>query len=365
MTLDQLVEAVCASPQLRRSERSRAVLRFLAKHSGNSAETREARKAGLIDLNGGDEATVPTMVARTQAKVEEFFAGAESRHYSLAIEIVRSSPQNLRPLDLYALRLVRNQNTGTVTRMFWRPYFDPAVPTWLVYGEPLFMKTRRKDVYIRDVAINRREEVPDSRDAVYPFLRLGEVRCMLEIVRLFAEHKIPLHLLSCRRGHGLDQLMKGTGGGKSHVIVLGNTFSNGILHAYQSNRKFPFYMEGATILKRQGESKRIVGTFDDAAIPDIADCITTHALISRRRGFDPSTCVTTIASDNGRAIYRMGQVLCSDTELRNATRQGPLQHLDGNALPAEFQIVFKIWVHDHGDTPIHYEAVDWWPRVEE
>ena len=164
----------------------------------------------------------------------------------------------------------------------------------------------------------------------------------------------------CRRSHGLKQLMQVTGGSRTQVIVLGNTFSNGLLVAYQDYSIFPFYMEGATIRRKRAPAEDDEAVFQDGMDPKYDNGFTTHGLVSRRHGFDPSTFVTTIASDNGRAIHKIGQVLCSEADLNAQLSANPLADRFRSGLPEEFQLVFKVWVHDHGDTPMHCTIVDAW-----
>jgi hypothetical protein len=355
-TIQELVSLACASPEFKRALKSKQVLESLVRYPDERAK--QARKDELIRINDDNEATVPTLVKRAQMQLDRFFASPAARELNQALEIIRSTSQEHHPDNLYALRLVaKTRSSGSSTRVFWAPYFDTPISTWLVYGEPMFMTTKPKEIFIRDVRVNRRDAVPGPKEAVYPFLRLGEVRCMLEIVRLFAEQKTPLDLLPCRYSHGLDQLVKGTDGKRSNIIVVGNVFSNGILRAYQNRRNFPFFMEGAVIFKREGKTTIPYPDKDD---PEEADCKITHVLLSRRKGVDPTTCVTTIASDNGRAIYRLGKVLCNGSELKTLIEQIPTWREKPDALPLEFQVLVKVWVHDRGDTPVQFVAVDWW-----
>jgi hypothetical protein len=361
MTLTELATLAANHPIFSRARKSADVLLFLAANSASGDQARRARIEGLKRLNGGDADTIPTVITRLQGLLDRYFATPEGRQLASAIEIDRKSKDDPRPANLYALQMKPNVVHGAFSRAFWEPHFDPEAATWIVYGEPLFMKERRDgaDVFTRDVRINDRRDVAPPLAATYPFLRLGEVQCMLELARFFTEAKVPLRWYGCRRSHGLKQLMQVTGGVRTQVIVLGNTFSNGLLVAYQDYSVFPFHMDGATIRGRGAPDGGGETVFQDGTDPRYDHGFTTHGLVSRRHGFIPSTFVTTIASDNGRAIHKIGQVLCSEADLRAQLGSSKLARFQ-DGLPEEFQLVFKVWVHDDGDTPMHCEIVDGW-----
>lgn len=360
-SIDSLVNEICDNDLFKRAGRHTQILRFLAANSETGTAARQRRRDGLVKFNNGDGESLATLVGRVQDRLDALYSSPAGKQAPFRITIVRATREAPRPPDLYAIRIAENVRALSVTRAFWDPYFDPAVPVWVVYGEPLFMTTaEHPGVFTRDMKINRPEQVPSDQRAVYRYIRLGEVHCLLEIVRYFTDAKVALNFLASRKEHGLEELGNGAGTGPTNIIVLGNTFSNGILEAYQDHRALCYFLDGSRILCRSPEGEQ--SAFEDGKDPEFDDCITTHVLVTRRLGFDVTTSITTIASDNGPAIHRVGLILCKEEECRRLFRPERIPTRDTSTFPTEFQLVIKVWVHDHGDWPIRCEPVGWWQR---
>lgn len=233
-------------------------------------------------------------------------------------------------------------------KRFWACHEQASVQGCIVVGEPFFLKQEIKpgeqpgtELFVRNPDINTEAEAREAGlkgDPDYPYLRRGEVLAMLEISNYFTGRLKPIR---SRNGEGLETLRPKVPHPQSSMIIIGNSQSCGALTVYEGSYEFLYYSDGRTIYRRNSPSTRHSGR-RFAKRRELTDKVCAPVLVSRRPGkLESDSWITIVATDSGRAMERVGEILCSPTQMEKLFRGMP-EDWPENWPSAPFQIVIEV-----------------------
>jgi hypothetical protein len=138
---------------------------------------------------------------------------------------------------------------------------------------------------------------------------------------------------------------------RSDLVAVGSTRVNGILKEYmelqldpvRTRATLPYQIDYHCVTVDEDGTKKIYGDRDqgrEQAVP---------VLITRREGI-LTGAVTIIASNNGRAVQRIGDILTDEVLLQDLFKTPQLAAW-GEIMPKRFQILLYVTVHDGGTFP--------------
>lgn len=360
-----------------------AAMKYLRKSHGKLADMLEPLAGAPAGINGREKRTrilggsqASQNSSRINEALSEFFHQREDGlKQPKVLRIRRKSDGD--PEQKYELVLERRDRLpdpdaprepansamppANSAEQFWHAYIHADLDVWVVYGIPLFL--RRKDgdheIFIRDMRYNRAGQLQPTDDKRYPFVRRGEVECMLELSRFFAAHRIQVHSKGAKEPHDLVQLLEATRRRKTHIITIGNTYSNGVLKHYQSMRKFPIVQDGAAVTRR-ADTSATVYELTQRADAEREDLWMDYVLVTRQPGAQRGTVVTSIASDSGTAVSHVGRVLTDAEELQGMLIERGIADLLEPDAPTSFQLVFEVDLVSNREAAVGSRIVDEW-----
>jgi hypothetical protein len=263
------------------------------------------------------------------------------------------------------------RSADTLLDTFWAPYLDDTRPTVIVFGEPLFERTKDRTKFSRDISLNAlaaRASDDPTRAACFPFLTYGEALSALQLTRWLTRRGVDVDWYPCRFETPFSDLFKHKSPEDSNVIVVGTVRSNGILADYQSQRFFEnedlndsarrntflFRIEKERIIKLTDPKQPVGGPWVDEVDGPIHKA---WVLISRRRGIRGGV-VTMIASNYGRAIDRVTKTLTDPDALDDfMIANHPLPTRWSRVLPSRFQALVSMRFLDQDGLPLKGDTI--------
>ena len=347
--LDAVAESNAFSVR-RTHERYVDSLRHLAASSKPADRTKRTGAALKELFLEGCATSVPVFIERLQSLLDIYFIG-EGHEHKYRIRIIRQKRTGSvnRQVDLYALEYPLN-GEEPLKRLFWEPHLDPHTPALIVYGVPMFVQSKEKTVFTRNVIENSEGAVKLKRGQriAWPYVTLGDMECSLRLTRFLSVRGVEVKTNGCRPDVPFTELFESNSEEMSGIIV-GSTRVNPYLKGYQRlalknasvERHFPFRLETFTVDEvdeRGRKTNRRIGEKKYSTFSHVP------AVITRRAGAKGSP-VTLIASNHGRAVHRVGEILTEEKHLRKLLTD-PLLQAWSDTLPSQFQIVLRIRVED-------------------
>lgn len=362
-----LIGAATTSPAFpsRDRERHRRVLEHLASHS--SRHDREVRSERYLEeeflLDG---ATARVFLQRLERGLEHYFASDEGQRHVHRIEILRG--KGVAPEDRYTVRFPLNRTA--LARIFWQPHLDERYRTFLAYGIPLFIRNTEQTIFTRYVDVNSQADeklksrMGETDEVCWPFVTHGDLQATIECLRWLADRDVRVQFAAFNASDQLHALEKATRD-DANVIAVGSTRVNGILDEYQR----------LELLRTKGNARRFlpfrVRTYDVIEIDDREELVgrpfeehrkggtsIVPVVITRRLGAKRNS-VTLIASNHGRAVHRVAELLTHDDELHDLFQDPRLQAWLPE-LPAQFQILLCVTVLAHEAMAGTFTVEDVW-----
>jgi hypothetical protein len=226
-----------------------------------------------------------------------------------------------------------------LTRKVWAPYLAEKGaaprPTLIVYGTPLFTRSLDFDTYTRRVgesdessaAQGIRDRIADGEppeEICRPFLRRGDMLCTFRLYEWLRTHGVQvLTPWGCHQETDFDLLFQMAPPG-ANVVVIGGYQVNGIVREYEGAELYRVEdaidrssVSRPRYLPRRHEGDKVVDVASDGTVGGDEwgqRGNRVPVLITRRKGIS-SGVITVIASNRGRAVERVGQILTDETEL--------------------------------------------------
>jgi hypothetical protein len=241
-------------------------------------------------------------------------------------------------------------------RKFWHPYLFSDLANVLIYAEVLFFRDQQGS-YVRNIFVNDLATGPAEIQRRFPsldigqmnpsfhFLSAGEVYSMLSITRFFQEMSVPIEVRNSRFS-SWNELRQ------SNLILLGSSRTNSFLNSLQNEEMFTITQD--TIINpnpRDGEQREYRGI---RHVDGKLERLTEWAVITRRPGLTPSSTVTMVAANHGRAIEGAGQYVTREDKMAElADRFGT----GLSAFPASFQVLLRVDMIDFDEEVVNVEYV--------
>jgi hypothetical protein len=242
---------------------------------------------------------------------------------------------------------------------FWKPYLyeDRSRQRLLYYGEPLFWRNADHTEYGRTIRVDESDSY-DRVEGRFPsraYLNAGEVRCMLTLIRWFAERGVRLQEIGRRFEHKANDVTGGLPQERdAHGIILGAPRLNGMAHGYLRQLKLKFKI-GSRGIRYTGEDG-VRYALPDIFFADRSSPTKAFVLVTRTQGLaEDRTAVTLISANIGRAIQQMGTALISDSFVKEIQEQ-----LAGDSWPKCFQLLFQATLSQEETIASVPELVGWW-----
>jgi hypothetical protein len=360
-TLDEeqtkIIEEACNCAGVRETDYGAALLRYLAVHSEpgfKKYRTAQAINATAFGKRSTGPPNLPAYLKKLQRCLDKFFDD-EGSGFERRIRIQFSEPGQKRNPNQYAVDYPLNHGQGWYTRLFWKNYLPTRVPTLIAYGVPLFESNDDYDVFTRKTWCNQDHEIKDQEMACYPFVALGEVLAMMDIIAWLTGKGVKVTYTGYSRKHDASDVLQDAA--EANGVWLGTASVNGVLHGYQRYKPFPFILGNEDITEHQDSLEGpVIETYIDRTIIK-GETGMAHVLVSRRPGKRTKT-ITMIASNHGRAIQRMGQLLTRESEIKQLFETQALTSL--TELPNEFQLLFEVEIHAKESVPGAWKLIRWW-----
>jgi hypothetical protein len=252
----------------------------------------------------------------------------------------------------------RSQDSIPALNRFWQPYLQDRIANIIVYTEPLFFHDGRTR-FFRDWEVNRLPEGAEQIRSRYPglesedvrpvfhYLSAGEMHCLLSLTRMFHEQAVPVETRNSRnvQWHELS---------RSNLVLLGSPRTNSFLESLQGDQ--PLVVLNDHIERRStgvAEQSWRGTRFVDGHLPRMRE----YAVVTRRPGVVPGSCVTMIAANHGRAIEGAGHMLTLEDRVGEI-----LARIDGGSLtelPGAFQILMCVDTVDVDDEVVSVECAEY------
>lgn len=259
------------------------------------------------------------------------------------------------PRGQYQLRFLPRQEPGVQAASasypvasFWGPYLEASYPNLVVYTEPLFFRAG-EGRYFRDWQVNTVEggeeqiraryamPAEEEVEPAYHYLSSGEMHCLLSVTRMFHEAGVPVETRNCRQLNWNEL-------SRCNVILLGSPRTNPFLRQLQAGLPMIVHGDHVEAEGPPGSSQVYQGRrYRDGALPRMEE----YAVVTRRCGLAPGSCVTLIAANHGRAIEGAAHSLTVENDLDAVLRQ--IRPDPNQPVPARFQILLRVETVDIDD----------------
>lgn len=240
----------------------------------------------------------------------------------------------------------RKAKAERLARMFWEPHLR-ARGVHMAFGLPLFARSEDKMDYRRNVDANDASAITlkENEHVSYPFVSTGMAICMFRLIRWLSQRDANVGFNGYNAHAELDDL-EAASGTTADVVAVGSVHVLGILREYQKLRlkkpghcsHLPFQLGPKEVIYKEGTAAEAVLYGD---LPD-GDELDVPVVVTRREGARAGS-VTLIASNNGRAVQRVGEILTSEAAMAEL-----LAHDDtagwSEELPKRFQILLYVTV---------------------
>jgi hypothetical protein len=336
---------------------ARSIVDYLLEHAGagmRELRSRTAIHAKLFSTEPLESCNIPMKITRINDKLVRFFEGPGS---SLEWRVfINTAPRGKTGKDDH-YEVVFEMAGEDALRRFWEPHLAPNVPTRFIYGEPLFAHQPGASVYTRDVGKNQPHKLEHEDWKSYTFITLGDLRFLWDVSHWLLARGVGVESNGFRNGTLFEHLQARQKVRHENLVVLGTPRSNGIIQEYQKDYPFPFVIDEDAI--RRTDTAKVLR---DGEISSKQDSQCAYAVVSRRPGIQIGA-VTVVASNNGRAIQGVGELLTSGVLLTELIAREPKLAFLRTPLPGSFQILLEFELTDFGTFVRSYHVIDVWkPR---
>jgi hypothetical protein len=340
------------------------ILKHLALHS--SREDRDLRTEKYLRQEFFQETyagKISMYLKRLAEGLDRYFTSEEGERKKYRVEMLRGA--EVPADDRYAIRFPLNRKA--LRRLFWLPYLDERLPTFIAYGVPLFVRNSNQTIFTRYADVNVQSDFKsnDSSDEIcWPFVAHGDLLATMELHRWLAGQGISVNFGPFKAGDDLHTLLQMTSG-DANVIALGSIRVNGILDAYQrlplraargdAPKSFPFRLRLYDVVQLDNREKEVGTPHEEEKSATMSS---VPVVISRRKGAIRNS-VTLVASNHGRAVSRACQILTNEDEIHELFQDQRLQPwlID---LPTNFQILLRVNILAHEDMGGSFSVEDVW-----
>jgi len=325
------------------------VLKYLLENAGPANRTKRSQAAIREKLFRNEtlvSCNVPMRVIRINKKLEAFFAGP-GRSLEWRVRIKTGDPDADNQYDV-----IFEPFGEELLRRFWARHFTPGELTRVAYGEPLFWRVPDSSVYLRTTEKNAPGPTDPKDWVTYPFVTLGDLGLLWNVGQLLTARGIAVDINAYRHESTLVHLRAAQKVHDENLLLVGTPRSNGIVREYAKNFEFKFTIDETSISAG-------AEPFVDRNHPGKTDVQLAYAVVSRRPGIEIGT-VTIVASNNGRAIQAVGELLTSGKLLTELVTREPQLSALRRELPDRFQILFEFELTDQGTFVQSTRVVDVW-----
>jgi hypothetical protein len=342
----------------------RSILEHLVEHS-SPAQRHQRTERFLVEKffppgYGGNGAMA---VKRLEHYLERFYASDEGRRQMHRMVLHRGKAAD--PAHRYSVAFVLSPDG--VLRAFWRPYLARA-QTIVAYGVPLFIRSADQQHFRRDATLNIPSDFKSanaSEEICYPFVAHGDLLAAVDLERWLTAQQVRVNLAWFKATDRVQSLGRGPTTDEANVIAVGSIRVNGILDDYQrlelhsstsnGRRNVPFRLTNFDVV-RVDEAGLEIGRFEETHLEDRS---TVPVVITRRAGAVRNrSTVTLIASNHGRAVARVAQILTGH-ELGDLLAEERLRDW-ATKLPETFQLVLRVTVPKEEDGALGWTLEDFW-----
>jgi len=361
-----LIAAVTSSDAFHSHNRilHRELLEHLATHS--SRQDRHLRTEEYLKkfFHPGYSGKVSMFLLRLAQTLSDYFDTEEGQRHTHRIEIVRGR-KDVHPDDRNSIRFPLNRKA--LARRFWNAYLDDHIPTFIVYGVPLFIKSADQKIFTRHADVNvpaaaRRKKLRGK--VSFPFVAHGDLLAAVELHRWMVEQGMLVNFAPFKANDNLDSLLKATSK-DANIIAVGSTRVSGILAEYQrlplrkkenEQKYLPFRLRLYDAVRLNDRQKKIGAAIEEE---ESGSVLSVPVIITRRAGVIRGS-VTLVASNHGRAVARACQILTNDDDLSELFQDERLQKWIGE-LPVHFQILLRVDVFAGETMGGKFTVEDVWP----
>jgi hypothetical protein len=368
----QIVEEICSSPEFSGTAWACSLLRYLAQHPGVEGQAERSSAALLTNVFSKiskeppyDVDAVRGRVARLREFLDRFYTTEPGRHMPWRVSLPKQKPGRDPSAAHWDLRFERNStavglastpllHANTEMRDFWEGFLDRNVPTRLVYGEPMFYRNTNRSRFTRDIRLNFPKQLQQGQHAEYAFVTLGDLRFLLDVVVFLSANSVSVRAQGCLHESHIDFLDSNVHTtDRENLIVVGTPRSNGVLSVYQQGDfPLPFTITEHAAISRGRELR-------DGPHPKKRGIVVAYAVLTRRPSLRSPGSVLLVASNHGRTIQKIGEILTSPELFAEFLAKPGLASLRGH-LPPYFQVLVRCEISDHGRFVNSYDVLDVW-----
>lgn len=356
----ELLDRLLRSRQFAHAESLRKILLLLCRHKDRALKEYEIAVDALgrgPDFDPKIDPIVRVSIAAIRERLDSWFQG-EGAPELLRLVIPKGRYQAVFERAGAAVPAASGRQA---LRRFWEPYLDKARPVLIVSSELLFFRDDQGN-YIRNIFVNDlaqgpgylRELLPGAEPSLfrpsYHFMSAGEVHCILALIRFFAESGIAAEPRNARFATWQDLR-------DANVILIGSSRVNRFVSAVQQEECFR--VEAREIVNhcaRPRESRVYSGSrFFEGQL----ERLTEYALVTRRPGVVPGTCITILSGNHGRVMEAAGSFLTLEDRVRLLLEMADIE--DSEPFPDRAQFLLQVEMVDFDEevvsvTPIAFRT---------
>lgn len=315
----ELLDRVLRSRQFANAESLRKILLLLCRHKKRSLKEHEIAVEALgrpPDFDPKTDPIVRVSIAAIRERLDSWFRH-EGANEPLRLVIPKGRYQAVFVATEPSPN-TRNPPLQTL-RQFWAPYLDQSRPVLIIVSELLFFRDGRGN-YVRNIFVNEVDRGPEMLRALVPaadpsefrpsyhFMSAGEVHCVLSLLRFFFESGVSAEPRNARFASWQDLR-------DANVILIGSSRVNRFVAALQQEECFR--VESHEIVNhcpQPGEAAAYTGVrwFEGQL-----ERLTDYAVVTRRPGLVPGTCVTILSGNHGRVMEAAAAFLTMEDKVRS------------------------------------------------
>lgn len=307
----ELLDRVLRSREFAHAESLRKILQLLCRHKHRALKEYEIAVDALGRSSAFDPKIDPIVrvsIAAIRERLDSWFRHEGARE-PLRLTIPKGRYQAVfEPAEQPGE--TRSPHSRAL-RKFWNPYLDKSRPVLIISSELLFFRDTRGN-YVRNIFVNDisggpgplRELLPGADPAEirpsYHFMSAGEVHCILALLRFFSDCGITAEPRNARFATWQDLR-------DANVILIGSSRVNRFVSAMQQEECFR--VKTREIVNHCVLPGELASYSGARSFEGQLERLTEYAVVTRRPGLTPGTCVTILSGNHGRVMEAAGTFL--------------------------------------------------------